>query len=189
LRIAGEMDRRDRVELPPPAATGNAVDDLLADRDALAETMGERTPDPDAWGALDDTPPPAADATFWDDLNRAAARLYRDDGEDQDERHKITRREARALYDEYVYRQYLAAEDACNGYLLNKKAQAAGHNPATLFSGPARIAYARASDELKEWWAEHGRLTQAEFIEQVTGKAQRWAEGARHNESDQQNKR
>ncbi|MFI6371019.1 phage minor capsid protein [Streptomyces sp. NPDC050546] len=188
LRIAGEMDRRDRIELPPPAATGNAVDDLLADRDALAETMGERTPDPDAWGALDDTPPPAADASFWDDLKRAAARLYRDDG-DHDERHKITRREARALYDEYVYRQYLAAEDATNGYLLNKAAQAAGHNPATLFSGPARIAYARASDELKEWWAEHGRLTQAEFIEQVTGKAQRWADGARKNESDHQNKR
>ncbi|MFE9099032.1 phage minor capsid protein [Streptomyces sp. NPDC007264] len=188
LRIAGEMDRRDRIELPPPATTGNAVDDLLADRDALAETMGERTPDPDAWGALDGTPPPAADASFWDDLKRAAARLYRDDG-DHDERHKITRREARALYDEYVYRQYLAAEDATNGYLLNKAAQAAGHNPATLFSGPARIAYARASDELKEWWAEHGRLTQAEFIEQVTGKAQRWADGARKNESDQQNKR
>ncbi|MFD7121912.1 phage minor capsid protein [Streptomyces sp. NPDC059922] len=189
LRIAGEMDRRDRVELPPPAATGNAVDDLLADRDALAETMGERTPAPDAWGALDDTPPPAADAGFWDDLKRAAARLYRDDGEDQDERHKITRREARALYDEYVYRQYLAAEDATNGYLLNKAARAAGHAPESLFSGPARIAYARASDELKEWWAEHGRLTQAEFIEQVTGQPQRWADGARKNESDQQNKR
>lgn len=189
LRIAGEMDRRDRIELPQPAATGNAVDDLLADRDALAETMGERTPDPDAWGALDDTPPPAADTTFWDDLKRAAGRLYRDDEEDHDERHKITRREARALYDEYVYRQYLAAEDATNGYLLNKAARAAGHNPASLFSGPARIAYARASDELKEWWQVHGRLTQAEFIEQATGKAQRWADGARKNESDQQNKR
>ncbi|MFI5883535.1 phage minor capsid protein [Streptomyces sp. NPDC051554] len=189
LRIAGEMDRRDRIELPPPAATANAVDDLLADRDALAETMGERTPDPDAWGALDDTPPPAADTTFWDDLKRAAGRLYRDDEEDHDERHKITRREARALYDEYVYRQYLAAEDATNGYLLNKAARAAGHSPASLFSGPARIAYARASDELKEWWQVHGRLTQAEFIEQATGKAQRWADGARKNEFDQQNKR
>ncbi|MBK6018515.1 phage capsid protein [Streptomyces sp. MBT53] len=189
LRIAGEMDRRDRIELPPPAATGHAVDDLLADRDALAETMGERTPDPDAWGALDDTPPPAADTTFWDDLKRAAGRLYREDDEDHDERHKITRREARALYDEYVYRQYLAAEDATNGYLLNKAARAAGHSPASLFSGPARIAYARASDELKEWWATHGRLTQAEFIEQATGKAQRWADGARKNESDQQNRR
>ncbi|MGW2910477.1 phage minor capsid protein [Streptomyces asoensis] len=189
LRIASEMDRRDAVDLPAPAATGNAVDDLLADRDALAEAMGDTTPDPNAWGALaDDQALDDADPGFWDDLKQAAARLHRDD-DDHDERHKITRAEARQLYDEYVYRQYLAAEDACNGYLLNKKAQAAGHNPATLFSGPARIAYARASDELKEWWAENGRLTQAEFIEQVTGKEQRWATGARHNESDHQNKR
>ncbi|GAA0916890.1 phage minor capsid protein [Streptomyces rhizosphaericus] len=35
----------------------------------------------------------------------------------------------------------------------------------------------------------NGRLTQAEFIEQVTGKSQRWADGARKNESDQQGKR
>ncbi|WP_374118608.1 phage minor capsid protein [Streptomyces sp. BSP1] len=188
LRIAREMDRRDAVELPPPAATGNAVDDLLADRDGLADAMGERTPDPDAWGALDGVAP-EADAGFWDDLKRAAGRLFRDDDEDQDERHRITRREARALYDEYVYRQYLAAEDACRGYLLSKKAHAAGVDPLSLFSGPARVAYSRASDELKEWWAEHGRLTQAEFIEQVTGKTQRWAESARKSESDQQNKR
>ncbi|MCO6747857.1 phage minor capsid protein [Streptomyces sp. IpFD-1.1] len=188
LRIAREMDRRDAVELPPPAATGNAVDDLLADRDGLAAAMGERTPDPDAWGALDGVAP-EADAGFWDDLKRAAGRLFRHDDEDQDERHRITRREARALYDEYVYRQYLAAEDACRGYLLSKKAHAAGVDPLSLFSGPARVAYSRASDELKEWWAEHGRLTQAEFIEQVTGKAQRWAESARKSESDQQNKR
>jgi hypothetical protein len=194
LRIAAEMDRRDAVELPAPADTGNAVDDLLADRDALAEAMGDTTPDPAAWGALADdqaVDDNLDDPEFWEELRQAAAKLYGgdDDDQEQDERRLITRREARALYDEYVYRQYLAAEDACNGYLLNKKAAAAGINPVTLFSGPARIAYARASDELKEWWAEHGRLTQAEFIEQVTGKPQRWAAGARHNESDQQNKR
>jgi hypothetical protein len=195
LRIAAEMDAREAVELPEPADSGDAVENLLADRDALAEAMGDTVPGPAAWGALaadqavDDH---LDDDAFWADLRDASAALYGgDDDEDQDkdERHLITRREARALYDEYVYRQYLAAEDACNGYLLNKKAQAAGHNPATLFSGPARIAYARASDELKEWWQEHGRLTQAEFIESVTGKAQRWADGARKNESDQQNKR
>lgn len=102
---------------------------------------------------------------------------------------KLTRAEARVMYDEYCYRQMLAAEDATNGYLLNKKAQAAGHSPMTLFSGPARIAYGRASDELKEWWATHGRLTQAEFIERATGQEQRWASAARKNESDHQNKR
>lgn len=192
LRIAAEMDRRDAVDLPPPTSTGDAVDDLLADRDALAEAMGENVPGPAAWSALaadqalDDH---LDDDAFWSDLRDAAAAQHRGDDEDQDERHLITRREARALYDEYVYRQYLQAEADCRGYLLSKKAQAAGHAPVTLFSGPARIAHARASDELKEWWAEHGRLTQAEFIEQVTGKPQRWAEGARHQEADHQNKR
>ncbi|MFK0108525.1 phage minor capsid protein [Streptomyces sp. NPDC091217] len=181
LRIAAEMDRRDAVELPPPAATGNAVDDLLADRDALAEAM-DPAPDPEAWGALAD------DQSFAEELAAAiAADAAR--GVTEGTARLVTRAEARTLYEEYVYRQYLAAEHACNGYLLNKKAQAAGINPAELFSGPARIAYARASDELKEWWAEHGRLTQAEFIEQVTGREQRWATGARKNESDQQNKR
>jgi hypothetical protein len=62
--------------------------------------------------------------------------------------------------------------------------------PQPCFPGPrASRTRERASDELKEWWQEHGRLTQAEFIEQVTGKSQRWAAGARKNESDQQSKR
>lgn len=182
-RIAAEFDRREPVDLPAQADTGNAALDLLADRDALADAM-RPAPDPEQWGAL-------ANDEFWEGVREAAAKLHRgDDGEqEQDEQRLITRREARALYDEYVYRQYLAAEDACNGYLLNAKAKADGINPVTLFSGPARIAYARASDELKEWWTTHGRLTQAEFIEQVTGKEQRWASGARKNEADQQNKR
>ncbi|MFJ9892712.1 phage minor capsid protein [Streptomyces sp. NPDC091280] len=181
LRIAAEMDRRDAVERPPPAATGNAVDDLLADRDALAEAM-DPAPDPETWGALAD------DQSFAEELAAAIASDAAK-GVTEETARKVTRAEARALYEEYVYRQLLAAEDATNGYLLNKKAQAAGVNPAELFTGPARIAYARASDELKEWWAKHGRLTQAEFIEQVTGREQQWATGARKNESDQQNKR
>lgn len=180
-RIAAEMDRRDGIELPAPADTGDAAADMLADRDALADAMSP-APDPQEWGRLGD------DETFATEA-AALAGTHEQEGGDTDERRTITRREARALYDEYVYRQYLQAEDDCRGYLLNKKAQAAGISPVSLFSGPARIAYARASDELKEWWAEHGRLTQAEFIEKATGQAQRWAAGARKNETDQQGKR
>ncbi|MBK6015141.1 phage capsid protein, partial [Streptomyces sp. MBT53] len=165
----------------PPAATGNTVDDLLADRDALADAM-DPAPDPETWGAL------AEDTTFAEELAAAIASDAAK-GVSEETARRVTRAEARALYEEYVYRQYLAAEDATNGYLLNAKAKAAGVNPAELFSGPARIAYARASDELKEWWAQHGRLTQAEFIEQATGREQRWASGARKSESDEQNKR
>ncbi|WP_329148799.1 phage minor capsid protein [Streptomyces sp. NBC_01456] len=180
-RIAAEIDRRDGIELPAPADTGDAAADMLADREALADAMSP-APDPDEWGRLAD------DETFATEA-AALAVTHDQEGGDTDERRTITRREARALYDEYVYRQYLQAEDDCRGYLLTKKAQAAGISPVSLFSGPARIAYARASDELKEWWAEHGRLTQAEFIEKATGQAQRWASGARKNESDQQGKR
>ncbi|MFF8095694.1 phage minor capsid protein [Streptomyces sp. NPDC016675] len=174
LRIAAEMDRRDPIELPAPAATGDAVADLLADRDALADAMGDSVPDPAGWGALAD------DAAGIAALKEAAEKLYRAADEDQDERHLITRREARALYDEYVEQQYLAAEHAL-GFLLNKTGLSKKVDAGSLFRGPARIAYAYASDELKDWWREHGRLTQAEFIEQVTGKPQRWAAGAREN--------
>lgn len=108
---------------------------------------------------------------------------------DTEPRERMTRAKAREMYAEYVYRQYLDAEDACRGYLLNKKAQTDGVDPMSLFSGPARIAHARASDELREWWAKHGRLTQAEFIEKATGETQRHAAAARLNESAHQNKR
>lgn len=122
----------------------------------------------------------ARDARFADDLAATVAAAERRTG-DAEPRERITRAKAREMYAEYVYRQYLDAEAACRGYLLNKKAQPDGIDPMTLFSGPARIAHARASDELREWWAQHGRLTQAEFIEQATGEAQRWAEGAHQN--------
>ncbi|MEV6073967.1 phage minor capsid protein [Streptomyces sp. NPDC052069] len=180
-RIAAELDRRDAVDLPPPAATGDAVDDLLADRAALDDALSPAPP-PEEWGRLAD------DTAFADELAAAIKAAEKRTG-DEAPRQKPTRAQAREMYAEYVYRQYLAAEDACNGYLLNKRAQSEGIDPAGLFSGPARIAYARASDELKEWWAEHGRLTQAEFITQATGETQRWAEGAKLNEGAHQNKR
>lgn len=81
LRIAAEADRRDPIKLPAPAPTGDPAADLLADRDALA-----------------------ANAAGFTALKEAAGKLNRGDDEDQDERHLITRGEARVLYDEYVER-------------------------------------------------------------------------------------
>ncbi|AGK80407.1 Phage minor capsid protein 2 [Streptomyces microflavus DSM 40593] len=181
-RIAAELDRRYPADpLPAPASTGDAVEDLLADRAALDDALNP-LPAPEEWGAL------ARDAKFADDLAAAVAAAERRTG-DTEPRERMTRAKAREMYAEYVYRQYLDAEDACRGYLLNKKAQAEGVDPMSLFSGPARIAHARASDELREWWAKHGRLTQAEFIEKATGETQRHAAAARLNESAHQNKR
>ncbi|MGW1405030.1 phage minor capsid protein [Streptomyces sp. NPDC002403] len=179
-RIAAELDRRYPPDpLPAAAATGDAVANMLADRAAVDDVL-DPLPEPEEWGAL------ARDAKFADEL-AAAVKAAEERGTEA--RDRITRAKAREMYAEYVYRQYLDAEEACRGYLLNKRAQVDGIDPMSLFSGPARIAHARASDELREWWAKHGRLTQAEFIEKATGERQRWAEGARKNESDHQNKR
>ncbi|MER7697031.1 phage minor capsid protein [Streptomyces sp. NPDC096095] len=181
-RIAAELDHRYPPDpLPAPAATGDAVEDLFADRAALDDALTP-LPVPEGWGAL------ARDAKFADDLAAAVAAAERRTG-DAEPRERMTRAKAREMYAEYVYRQYLDAEDACRGYLLSKQAQTDGVDPMSLFSGPARIAHARASDELKEWWAANGRLTQAEFIEQATGEASAAAAKARLNESAHQNKR
>jgi hypothetical protein len=93
------------------------------------------------------------------------------------------------MYAEYVWSQYLAAEDELRGVLLNARGRAAGIDPSALFSGPARTAYAYASDELAEWWAANGRLTQAEFVEASTGVRSAAAETARKAEADAQNRR
>ncbi|QLF83191.1 capsid maturation protease [Streptomyces phage AxeJC] len=181
-RIAAELDRRHPPDpLPAPAATGDAVEDLLADRAAL-DAATDPMPVPEEWGRLAD------DAKFADELAAAIKAAEKKTGEAEPVE-RVPRAKAREMYAEYVYRQYLDAEDACRGHLLSKRAQADGIDPMSLFSGPARIAHARASDELREWWRTHGRLTQAEFIEQATGQPSAAAAKARKHEADHQNKR
>jgi predicted component of type VI protein secretion system len=170
LRIAAEMDRRDAVTLPPPVQTGDPVADLIANRRAVDDSLAPAPP-PEQWGRYADTEQPT------------------DDGERDEPEQRITLAQARELYREYVYTQWLQAEEDCRGVLLTKQAQTARVDAESLFSGPAHIAYARASDELKAWWAEHGRLTQVEFIEQATGRTQRGAATARKANSDQQQRR
>ncbi|MFF4104300.1 phage minor capsid protein [Streptomyces sp. NPDC001903] len=46
-------EARHGVDIPQPADTGNAVEDLLADRQALAQALAP-APDPDGWDALAD---------------------------------------------------------------------------------------------------------------------------------------
>lgn len=188
-RIAAEMDRRDPPPyVPPPSDTGDAVADLLDNRAAL-DTILDPAPDPEGWGDYaDDDAWPAGTAPSEDTAQESPADAP-PAAEEHDERDLITRQQARAMYDEYTYLQWLKAEEDTRGVLLNKKAAAAGHAPESLFRGPARIAYARASDELKEWWKANGRMTQAEFVQQVTGKPQRWAREAVYNEAKEQQRR
>lgn len=168
VRIAAEIDRRyEPGPLPEVSTAADGAEAFLDDQAALAEHM-EPMPDPDGWGWLADD---AAWAAIRGDDTDDEADTER--GEEREQR--FTRRQARALYDEHVTRQYLDAEDDCRGYLLNPKARAAGIDPVSLFSGPAHVAFAHASEELVRWWMEHGRMTQAEFIAKATGTSSREA--------------
>ncbi|MCX4827179.1 phage minor capsid protein [Streptomyces sp. NBC_01016] len=181
-RIAAELDRRYPPEPAPAAAGAHTVEGQLADRAALDEALGPLG-DVDDWSHLvDDLPDPYAGMT-------ATERWIAErEAEQQTARGAYTRKQIREMYDEHVWAQYMAAEDATNGYLLSREAKAAGIDPGSLFTGPSHVAYARASEDLKRWWADNPRTTLAEYTEMVTGQASDAASTARKARSDQQNR-
>jgi hypothetical protein len=93
----------------------------------------------------------------------------------------MSRADIAAEYAAHVERQYLAAETYCRGVLLTRAAAAAGVHPRTLFTGPSHVAHARASEELRRFWADvDPRMTLAEFTAHLTGRWTDAAETARH---------
>jgi hypothetical protein len=181
-RIASELDRRYPPQPLPEAAGAHTVAGQLADRAALDEALGPLSA-VDEWAALaDELPNPYAGMT-------ATERWIAErEAEQQAAQGAYTREQIREMYREHVFAQLLAAEEATNGYLLSAKAKAAGVDPLSLFTGPSHVAYARASEELKRWWADHPRTTLAEYTEQITGQPSSAAQTARKAASDQQNR-
>jgi hypothetical protein len=57
---------------------------------------------------------------------------------------------------------YAVAENECRGVLLNRAGRATGVDPASLFCGPASRVRKYASEELRTWFARHGRITYGE---------------------------
>lgn len=72
-------------------------------------------------------------------------------------------RECRAEYDEILYAQFDAAEEATNGAMLNARGREKRIDPFTLFMGNETRARAYASEELIEHWEKHPRITFAMF--------------------------
>ncbi|MEU6669185.1 hypothetical protein [Streptomyces sp. NPDC046727] len=107
---------------------------------------------------------------------------------DMQQRTAYTREQLREMYREHTWAQYMDAEDATNGYLLSREARAAGVDPGTLFSGPAHVAYARASEELKRYWADNPRMTFVEYEEMVAGQRSASAETAHASRNTQNNR-
>lgn len=79
------------------------------------------------------------------------------------ERARDRRARASSEHRDEVYRQWLAAENATNGYMLNAAGKRAGIDERTLFTGPASRVRRYASPELLEYFARHGRPTREAF--------------------------
>ena len=82
----------------------------------------------------------------------------------------------RAIRDEFETVRAAAYERAVedtNGALLNERGRSKGIDAWDLFIGPAIRAHAYASEELRDHWARHGRLTFAEY-ERQTFDRQSW---------------
>lgn len=77
----------------------------------------------------------------------------------------------RRLYREYVAVQYLAAEEATRGHMLNLEGRNNDIDPTSLFSGNAARARKYASGDLLEWFDEHGRMTYTQFRTEILGRA------------------
>ncbi|MFM9368148.1 phage minor capsid protein [Streptomyces sp. Da 82-17] len=190
--IASELDRRHPVA-PPVMATGGTVADHLANRAALAAAMAplhldDPPPaDSDEWGAYGRDVTKGPDGT--EHMSAAERWAYEKELAEREAQIAYTREEIREMYREHVYLQWLAAEEATRGHMLNHRAEAAGVDPRSLFSGPAHVAYARASEDLIRFWSEESpRITLAEFTEQVTGVRSSAAETARNSANDQRRK-
>jgi hypothetical protein len=181
-RIADELDRRyPPAEVPDTFHGAHTIEGQLADRATTAEAFSD-VPDPDEWGHLADDYDPYA--------GMSATERWIAEREDAAEaqRTAYTREQISEMYREHVYAMWLDAENELRGHLLNRKAEASGVDPISLWSGPAHIAYARASDDLKAWWQDHPRITLAEYTEKVTGVRSDAAETARISRNAQQNK-
>ncbi|MCK9917227.1 MULTISPECIES: hypothetical protein [Microbacterium] len=76
------------------------------------------------------------------------------------------RRQCRAEFDDVLYAAYDAAEEACRGALLNAEGRARNIDALSLFMGNTARAHRYASEELREWWETHPRVTFAMFERQ-----------------------
>jgi len=77
-----------------------------------------------------------------------------------------TWRLCRADFEDYRIAEYLKAEQACNGRLLNRRGIDAGVDSLDLFMGNEIRAHAYASEELLEWWRSHPRPVYEAFERQ-----------------------
>ena len=91
------------------------------------------------------------------------------------ERARDRRQRAESEYQDEVYRQWLRAEGATNGFMLNKAGQRAGINERTLFNGPESRVKKYASPELIDFFEANGRPTRTSWFGTATQRRAEYA--------------
>lgn len=76
---------------------------------------------------------------------------------------------ARSYHREEVRQAYLRAEEVCRGHVLSPAGKRAGVDPESLFTAPEATARKYASEELRDFWREHGRPTLADTKAELLG--------------------
>lgn len=82
----------------------------------------------------------------------------------------MTEKQARAEYEDQIAYEFERAHEETRGSLLSKRGRAAGVSTETLFRGPLSQVEPYASEELRSYWARHGRLTWSAFRFELLGR-------------------
>jgi hypothetical protein len=80
------------------------------------------------------------------------------------ERARRRRQDAEQEYRDEVYRHWLAAEAATNGFMLKRDGRYRGIDERSLFVGPESRVRKYASPELIEWFESHPRPTRVSWF-------------------------
>lgn len=83
----------------------------------------------------------------------------------------VTEVQARRDYNDMIAFEVNRAHQETRGSLLSKRGVAAGASSEALFRGPLSQAEPYASEELRAYWARHGRLTWSAYRYEMLGRA------------------
>jgi hypothetical protein len=161
-RIVAELDRRDRAE----AKAERARDRRAARRTALEL---QRSRDFDAACDAGEDPEAAYARVYGVSEERQRAEQARQSLRDGGYSGKTFRDQVKHAHADHIRLAHERAEEVCRGHMLNAAGERAGVSAESLWSGPAARAKKYASEELLDYFRQHGRMTLEDFTAGVLG--------------------
>ncbi|WP_222936404.1 phage minor capsid protein [Streptomonospora sp. PA3] len=155
-RFRRELDRRDRAARQREERRQTREQREAEQHAAMAELVEQGVPWDEAAAEVLGQPVEAIRRRMFTQEQRAGA----------DDRRSFQQL-AREQYRLYIERRYVEAETELRGVMVNAAGERAGINYMSLFSGPRSRVEKYASEELKNWFDQHGRMTFSEFVDSI----------------------